>query len=74
MSKVIQENGLYVLRDEWTIDDIMYEALNMNLDINAEKAVEIMNLIAHDYDANFGINFDIVQDAIQTICVRNKAL
>jgi len=72
MAHLIFENDKYILRDEWHVEDIISEAQNMECAITDEQAIQVMSLISHEYDANFGVNWDIVQNAILHICVRNE--
>lgn len=67
MAKVVHENGKYVLRDDWSVEDILNEAELMNFEITYEQAVEVMQLIVLEFDANYGINWDIINHAILNI-------
>lgn len=67
MAKVVHENDTYILRDDWSVEDIVNEAESMNFKITNEQAIEVMQLIVLEFDANFGINWDIIHNAILNI-------
>ena len=67
MCRVIQENGHYVLRDEWDLEDIQNQADNMDIKLSEKQAVEVMYWLAKTHDANYGINWDSIDSAIQFV-------
>ena len=72
MCKVIAENGSYVLRDEWDLEDIQNQAENMDITLSVEQALEVMYWIAKTHDSNYGINWDSIDSAIQFVTGEHK--
>jgi hypothetical protein len=67
MTKVVQENGMFILRDDWHIEDILEEAANMDYELSYGQAVQIMDVIAKSFDANIGINWVVIGEAINSV-------
>ena len=67
MAKVVQENGMFILRDDWHIEDILQEAANMDYELSYGQAVQIMDVIAKSFDANIGINWVVIGEAINSV-------
>jgi hypothetical protein len=67
MAKVVQENGMFILRDDWHIEDILEEAANMDYELSYGQAVQIMDVIAKSFDANIGINWVVIGEAINSV-------
>jgi hypothetical protein len=71
MAKVIQNNeGEWVLRDDWTIDDVRTQFDDNGMDdparITDEDCINILKILADQHDANVGINWDAMSAAIET--------
>ena len=74
MAELTQKNGALVLVEEWCIDDIRqaYADLNHNVlgipkAISAEQCIKVMNLVVQYYDANYGINWEFIQECCKTM-------
>jgi len=67
MARVIEENGSFVLRDEWHIEDVMGQAENMGIELTEDQAIEVLYWLAKCHDANYGINWDSIDSAIQFV-------
>ena len=67
MTKVVQENGMFILRDDWHIEDILQEAANNDYELSYGQAVQIMDVIAKSFDANIGINWVVIGEAINSV-------
>jgi hypothetical protein len=67
MTKVVQENGMFILRDDWHIEDILQEAANNDYELSYGQAVQIMDVIAKYFDANIGINWIVIGEAIKFV-------
>jgi hypothetical protein len=53
------------LRDDWHIEDVMEVAENMGIEISEEDAEWVLNDVADNFDANIGINWDVIEMALQ---------
>lgn len=71
MAKVVMVKGEPVLRDDWHIEDIVMVAEELDEDLSREEIEQIMHLMARAHDANIGINWEVIQNAIETF-VREK--
>mgnify|MGYP001038412282 FL=1 len=49
------------LQDPWSVDDV----LNQRPDLTEEQSCEVLALIAHNFDANIGINWDVIDSAAE---------
>lgn len=67
MAKLWQEHGTFVLRDDWQIEDILTEAEAKEVQVSYEQAVRVMEFITLTFDANIGINWDVISNAIDEI-------
>lgn len=67
MAKVVQENGTFVIRDDWHIEDILLVAANMDVEMSYAQVVEVMYVIEKAFDANLGINWLVIENAIQEV-------
>lgn len=71
MANVIQNNeGEWVLRVEWSIDDVRSIVDDEDLDppvrLEDEDCINILKIAADQHDANVGINWDALQSAVET--------
>jgi hypothetical protein len=57
MATFYEETGTLV--DEWHVDDVF----NQRPDLTEDRAIEVLALIAHNFDANIGINWDVIDSA-----------
>jgi hypothetical protein len=64
MAQVILENGAWVLRSDWHIEDIKMQGENMGFELSDDDCFQIMEMIADSFDANLGINWDVIDCAI----------
>jgi hypothetical protein len=49
------------LQDPWSVDDV----LNQRPDLTEEQSCEVLALIAKTFDANIGINWDVIDSAAE---------
>ena len=67
MAKIITENGHTFIRDEWWAQDILDQAELDEESLTKKQVILVMDYLVETYDANDGINFETVSDAISTI-------
>ena len=67
MARVITENGILILRDDWNEGDIRSVAECDDIELTDGMVEEVMHQIAKEYDTQYGITFEIVQQAIDQI-------
>ena len=67
MARVIKENGVLILRDDWDENDIRSVAECVDIELTDGMVEEVMHQLAKEYDSNYGITFEIVQHAIDQI-------
>lgn len=65
MARVIKENDVLVLRDDWNEDDIRSVAEQMDIELTDGMVEEAMHWIVKAFDANIGINWDSIEAAIE---------
>ena len=60
--------GNKYIADDWCIEDIQSVAENMNLPYLLPEQVEaVMDLIVESFDANIGINWEVIENAIEEV-------
>ena len=65
MAHVEKINGKTVLRDDWHTEDIIGQAHQMGIEITEDDAEWVLNDLADNFDADIGINWDVIALAIQ---------
>ena len=66
MSKLVKRNGTLVIEDLWYPDDIRERAEAMgHSDLTMDQIESIMERICDSFDANYGINWDVIDSAIE---------
>ncbi len=65
MAHVEKVKGKIVLRDDWHIEDVMQVAEQMGIEITEDDAEWVLNDLADNFDANIGINWDVIEMALQ---------
>ena len=73
MARLIETHDGWVLRDEWTADDVQSVAECMEIELTEGMAHDVMHVLALNYDANIGINWEIVEDAIEEVVGKEQA-
>ena len=56
MAHIEYIDGKAVLRDDWNIEDVHQAASDQNKKVTDDEAEEVLNIIAHNFDANLGIS------------------
>lgn len=69
LQKYCDDTALFVM-DLWCRDDVLEEAQNGQVEITDEQADKALEIIAHHYDANSGINWIVVDCAIDEVKAR----
>ena len=72
MARVITENGQVILRSDWHIEDVLGQAENMGIELTNEQAAEVLGIVADCHDANIGINWEVIDAAIDYFLETNK--
>lgn len=67
MCRVIEENGFFVLHDEWHVEDVMSQAEDLGVELTEDQAIEVLYWLAKCHDANYGINWGSIDSAIQFV-------
>jgi hypothetical protein len=56
-----------ILRSDWHLEDITDTAKDMGVRLSKKKALEVMENIARYFDAETGINWDVIRSTIDTV-------
>lgn len=75
MAKIITlPNGDIQLQDTWDFEDVNNVQDSRNGDtLSNEQCKQVLELLSYWYDANEGVNWNLVEDAIDQILEENKA-
>jgi hypothetical protein len=68
MSRVITENGITFLRDEWSVDDVRGLIEDNEIEgaenFTDEDCIAVLHIIDRSHDANVGINWEVIGCAV----------
>ena len=68
MAHLVTENGKLIIRDEWHEEDIQSVAEdNHDTTLTPEQMKKIMELIIKSFDANIGIDWEVIDSAIEQV-------
>ena len=67
MAHIEYIDGQVVLRDDWNIEDVHQAASDQNKKVTDDEAEEVLNIIAHNFDATLGINWETFYAAIDYV-------
>lgn len=51
------EQGVWYLADDWYIEDVQ----NVRPDLDDDQAMEVLNMLEQEFDANNGINWEVIE-------------
>lgn len=69
------EDGTKTIRDEWGADDIQSVAecdLTLDEPLTPEQIARVMDIVVEGYDANVGINWEVIGSAIDIMLTENE--
>lgn len=65
MAHLVTENGKTFIRDEWHEEDIQNVAdCNYDVALMPDQVQAVMELIVESFDANIGIDWEVIDSAI----------
>ncbi len=68
MAKVVFENNQYILRDDWSIEDVRNIIECNNIEeaesFTDDDCIGVLEIVADSFDANYGITWDSLEYAI----------
>jgi hypothetical protein len=68
MAHLITENGKTFIRDEWHEEDIQNVAdCNYDATLTPDQVNRVMELVVESFDANIGIDWEVISMAIGQI-------
>jgi hypothetical protein len=68
MAHLVKENGKLIIRDEWHEEDIQGVAEDdHDTTLTPEQMLKVMELIIESFDANIGIDWEVIGSAIDQI-------
>ncbi len=70
MAHIVTENGHTFIRDDWDVEDILSQAELDEVKLSKKQVLLVMEYLVETFDANDGINWETVSDAISTIKAR----
>ena len=74
MAHLVKENGKLIIRDEWHEEDIQGVAEDdHDTTLTPEQMQKVMELIVKSFDANIGIDWEVIGSAIEQIIEGEKA-
>ena len=57
------KEGVIYLADDWHIEDVK----NVRPDLNDDQCANVLENLADDFDANDGINWDVIEAAAESL-------
>lgn len=73
MARLIETHDGWVLRDDWSADDINSVAECMEVELTESMVMDVLRYMADTYDLQIGLNWDVAEDAIQYIVDKEEA-
>lgn len=73
MARLIDTPDGLVLRDDWTADDVNSVAECMEVELTEGMVTEVLIYLSDTYDLSIGLNWGVVEDAIQQIIDAGQA-
>jgi uncharacterized protein YpuA (DUF1002 family) len=68
MKLIKNETGEWEIVERWTEADIKHQAeYSYGIELTSDQSYEILKLIMKSHDANIGINWDVIDNAIQQL-------
>ena len=68
MNLIKNETGEWEIVERWTEADIKHQAeYSYGIELTSDQSYEILKLIMKSHDANIGINWDVIDNAIQQL-------
>ena len=69
MAHMVQENGKWILRDDWSVEDVL-SVIECNdiegaEDFTEDDCVRVLELVAEAFDCNVGITWDVIDAAVR---------
>ena len=69
MAHMVQENGKWVLRDDWSVEDVRSVIECNGIEeaggFTEEDCVRVLELVAKAFDCNVGITWDVIDAAVR---------
>ena len=65
MARIVIENGETILRDDWSV------AEDMEVELTDAQMESVLRHAARCFDANVGINWDVIEQCIE-FCLNDK--
>jgi hypothetical protein len=68
MKLIKNETGEWEIVERWTEADIKHQAeYSFGIELTSDQSYEILKLVMKSHDANIGINWDVIDNAIQQL-------
>jgi hypothetical protein len=68
MAYMVQENNKWILRDDWSVEDVVNviecNDIEGTEDFTEEDCVKVLELVAKAFDCNVGITWDVIDAAV----------
>lgn len=76
MAKVVFENNQYILRGDWSIEDVRNVIECNNIEeaesFTDDDCVRVLERVAYYFDANYGITWDSIDFVINQLIEESK--
>jgi hypothetical protein len=67
MATLITNEGQWLIRDEWCEDDITDQCEQIGLELTQKEIRDVLTIIVKSHDCSVGINWDVINSAIQIV-------
>jgi hypothetical protein len=68
-----KDDNTISISHQWVLKDVYEQAEEMNVEINNIQAGEVLDLVFKNIDNNYGVSWDSIKKAIETVMKGNKA-
>lgn len=59
----LNDKGVWYLADDWHIEDVQ----SVRPDLDDDQALEVLNMLEQDFDANNGINWEVIEYTAESL-------
>jgi len=67
MATLVTDKGAPYIEDIWNLEDFRNVADGYEEDFSEEDLLEAMEIVVHNFDANYGITWDTIEFALESI-------
>jgi len=72
VATLVTDKGAPYIEDIWLLEDFRGIADGYNEDFSDDDLLEAMEIVVHNFDANYGIRWDAIEAALDLVLYNRK--